>query len=160
MTLADDRNIGEASATSVVAEDECMSSAWDVQTLTERVVAALRTVHDPEIPVNVYDLGLIYRIELVELGLVEIDMTLTAPACPVAGEMLSWVQKAVSDVDGVGKVKVNLVFDPPWDQSKMSEDAKLELGFVSATMLRLCSWRGSHCEAGRGIRPSLPDQGP
>lgn len=130
MTLADDRSIGEASATPGIADDERMSSAWDVQTLTERVVAALRTVHDPEIPVNVYDLGLIYRIELVELGLVEIDMTLTAPACPVAGEMLSWVQKAVSKVDGVGKVKVNLVFDPPWDQSKMSEDAKLELGFV------------------------------
>jgi len=87
-------------------------------------------VHDPEIPVNIYDLGLIYRIELKPRGSVEIDMTLTAPGCPVAGDILNWVQNAVSSVDGIEKVKVNLVFDPPWDQSKMSEEAKLELGLM------------------------------
>jgi len=130
MTEADDRSIGEASASPGVAEDERMSSAWDAQTLTERVIAALRTVQDPEIPVNIYDLGLIYRIELLDLGIVEIDMTLTAPGCPVAGEILSWVQKAVSGVEGVGKVKVNLVFDPPWDQTRMSDDVKLDLGLT------------------------------
>lgn len=99
-------------------------------TLIEPIIAALRTVHDPEIPVNIYDLGLIYRIEANKRGSVEIDMTLTAPGCPVAGEMMSWVQKAVSDVEGVDSVKVNLVFEPPWDKSKMSEDVQLELGLL------------------------------
>src|SRR6266568_8819571 len=97
--------------------------------LIEVVIAALRTVHDPEIPVNIYDLGLIYRIEPKE-GLVEIDMTLTAPGCPVAGEMVKWVEQAVSGVAGVGTVDVNLVFDPPWDKSRMSEDVQLELGLI------------------------------
>lgn len=97
---------------------------------TEAVIAALRTVHDPEIPVNIYDLGLIYRIDLQPENGVEIDMTLTAPGCPVAGEMVSWVQKAVCAVDGIGPVKVNLVFDPPWDTSRMSEEVQLELGLL------------------------------
>lgn len=94
------------------------------------VIAALRTVHDPEIPVNLYDLGLIYRIAFPESGVVDIDMTLTAPGCPVAGEMLNWVRDAVLSVDGVDRVGVKLVFDPPWDQSRISEDAKLELGLL------------------------------
>ena len=94
------------------------------------IIAALRTVHDPEIPVNIYDLGLIYRIEPKPAGLVEIDMTLTAPGCPVAGEMVSWVQKAVVDVDGITKAEVRLVFDPPWDKSRMSDDVRLELGLL------------------------------
>ena len=98
--------------------------------LIEAIIAALRTVHDPEIPVNIYDLGLIYRIAPDHQGAVEIDMTLTAPGCPVAGEMMNWVQKAVSDVDGVESVKVSLVFDPPWDKSKMSEVVQLELGLL------------------------------
>lgn len=94
------------------------------------IIAALRTVHDPEIPVNIYDLGLIYRIEPKAAGAVEIDMTLTAPGCPVAGEMVGWVQKAVGDVDGVTKAEVRLVFDPPWDKSRMSEEVRLELGLL------------------------------
>ncbi len=94
------------------------------------IIAALRTVFDPEIPVNIYDLGLIYRIDVAAEGGVEIDMTLTAPGCPVAGEMLNWVQNAVVPVPGVGEVKVNLVFDPPWDKSKMSEEVQLELGLL------------------------------
>ena len=98
--------------------------------VTGPIIAALRTVHDPEIPVNIYDLGLIYRIAPDEHGFVEIDMTLTAPGCPVAGEMLNWVQKAVAEVEGVTSVKVNLVFHPPWDKSMMSEEAQLELGLV------------------------------
>jgi FeS assembly SUF system protein len=98
--------------------------------LIEPIIAALRTVHDPEIPVNIYDLGLIYRIDANQDGIVDIDMTLTAPGCPVAGEMMNWVQKAVADVEGVDSVKVNLVFDPPWDKSKMSEDVQLELGLL------------------------------
>jgi len=100
------------------------------QRLIVDIIAALRTVHDPEIPVNIYDLGLIYRIEPKAAGLVEIDMTLTAPGCPVAGEMLNWVQTAVIDVKGVTKVDVRLTFDPPWDNSRMSDDVKLELGLL------------------------------
>lgn len=99
-------------------------------TTSDAVVDALRTVFDPEIPVNVHDLGLIYRIELKGEGLVEIDMTLTAPGCPVAGEMVGWVRKAVRDVEGVSDVKVSLVFDPPWDKSRMSDEAQLELGLL------------------------------
>jgi FeS assembly SUF system protein len=106
------------------------SDPRDERVTADTIVAALRSVYDPEIPVNVYDLGLIYRIEIGAQGAVEIDMTLTAPACPVAGEFMNWVRSAVAGVDGIGAVKVNLVFDPPWDQSKMSEDAKLELGFI------------------------------
>jgi FeS assembly SUF system protein len=105
-------------------------STTERETLIAEIIAALRTVHDPEIPVNIYDLGLIYRIEPKAAGLIEIDMTLTAPGCPVAGEMLNWVQKAVIEVDGVAKVDVRLVFDPPWDNSRMSEDVQLELGLL------------------------------
>ena len=94
------------------------------------VVAAIRTVFDPEIPVNVYDLGLIYRLDVSNPELIDIDMTLTAPGCPVAGEMLSRVRKAVLLAPGTKDAKVNLVFDPPWDAQKMSDEAKLELGML------------------------------
>ena len=93
----------------------------------EAIVEALRTVHDPEIPVNIYDLGLIYHTERLEDGDVRILMTLTAPACPVAGEMPYDVAAAVSGVDGVGEVEVVLTWEPPWTQEKMTEDAKLIL---------------------------------
>jgi FeS assembly SUF system protein len=96
----------------------------------EDVVAALRTVQDPEIPLNIYDLGLIYTINTGDHGIVGIDMTLTAPGCPVAGQMVAWVEEAVRAVDGVETAIVNLVFDPPWDQSLMSDEAKLELGLL------------------------------
>ncbi len=124
-TVVDIRSIDVASPT-IAAGDVTANSG----SLTERILAALRTVHDPEIPVNIYDLGLIYRIELRDQGLIEIDMTLTAPGCPVAGEMLKWVENAVAGVEGVGSVDVNLVFDPPWDKSRMSEDVQLELGLI------------------------------
>ena len=127
MTLMDDRRIDVASPT-LAADDAQMSTVEG--DLTERIIAALRTVHDPEIPVNIYDLGLIYRIEPKDRGLVKIDMTLTAPGCPVAGEMLKWVETAVGGVEGVDTVDVNLVFDPPWDKSRMSEDVQLELGLI------------------------------
>ena len=93
----------------------------------EAIVEALRTVHDPEIPVNIYDLGLIYDTERLEDGDVRILMTLTAPACPVAGEMPYDVAAAVSGVDGVGEVEVVLTWEPPWTQDRMTEDAKLVL---------------------------------
>jgi FeS assembly SUF system protein len=95
--------------------------------LKDDVVAALKTVFDPEIPVDIYELGLIYRLDVDEARNIEVDMTLTAPGCPVAGDMPGWVENAVSSVPGVGQVKVNLVFDPPWDPSRMSEEARLAL---------------------------------
>jgi FeS assembly SUF system protein len=104
-------------------------ASTEAQALYEDVVAALRTVFDPEIPVNIYDLGLIYRIDVIDRRDVDIDMTLTAPGCPVAGEMVGMTKKAVDAVDGVASVKISLVFDPPWHQSMMSDEAKLELGF-------------------------------
>ena len=94
---------------------------------TEAVIDALRTVHDPEIPVNIYELGLIYNMEIDGKGDVGIDMTLTAPACPVAGEMPQWVADAVAAVKGVGEVEVSMVWDPPWSPARMSEDAKMLL---------------------------------
>jgi FeS assembly SUF system protein len=96
----------------------------------EAVIAALRTVHDPEIPVNIYDLGLIYHIGFKGAAAIDITMTLTAPGCPVAGEMLRWVETAVLAVDGIDHVDVKLVFDPPWDKSRMSEETQLELGLL------------------------------
>jgi FeS assembly SUF system protein len=93
----------------------------------EAVIDALRTVHDPEIPVNIYELGLIYGMEIDEAGNVEIDMTLTAPACPVAGEMPQWVADAVAAVESVGEVEVTMVWDPPWSPARMSDDAKMIL---------------------------------
>jgi FeS assembly SUF system protein len=98
--------------------------------MAEAVIRALRTVYDPEIPLNIYDLGLVYRIEWTAPGMLEIDMTLTAPGCPVAGEMTAGVQVAVAAIAGVQNVKVNLVFDPPWDPSRMSEEAQLELELI------------------------------
>lgn len=94
------------------------------------VVAACRTVFDPEIPTNIYDLGLIYRIVIDDSGNVNIDMTLTAPGCPVAGEMPGMVANAVEPLPGVGLVNVQLVWDPPWTMARMSEEARLEMGFM------------------------------
>jgi FeS assembly SUF system protein len=96
-------------------------------TLREAIIDAIRTVYDPEIPVNLYDLGLIYRLDILENGVVDVEMTLTAPGCPVAGEMPLQVQAAVETVEGVKEARVDLVFDPPWDPSLMSEDARLAL---------------------------------
>ena len=93
----------------------------------EAVIDALRTVCDPEIPVNIYDLGLIYRLDIGKDGNVSIDMTLTAPGCPVAGAMPRTVAEAVAAVDGVGEVEVELVWEPAWSQDRMSEDARLAL---------------------------------
>jgi FeS assembly SUF system protein len=95
--------------------------------LTESIVAALKTVYDPEIPADIYELGLIYNVDIDEAHFVTIEMTLTAPACPVAGEMPTWVENSVSAVPGVAGAKVNMVFDPPWDQGRMSDEARVAL---------------------------------
>jgi len=102
----------------------------DPEELREPIIEALRKVHDPEIPVNIYDLGLIYRIDIAANGDCHIDMTLTAPACPVAGMMPVMVKDAVGQVEGVGAVQVELVWEPPWTQDKMSEEAMLQLGLL------------------------------
>ena len=98
--------------------------------IEEKIVAMLKTVYDPEIPVNVYDLGLIYKIDVSDNGEVALDMTLTAPNCPAADFILEDVRMKVESVDGVNNVEVNLVFEPEWDKDMMSEEAKLELGFL------------------------------
>ena len=102
-------------------------SAEELEQLTADIVAALKTVHDPEIPADIYELGLIYKIDIDDDRNVAIVMTLTAPGCPVAGEMPQWVENAVASVTGVGQVKVTLTFDPPWDKDRMSDEAKLTL---------------------------------
>jgi len=98
--------------------------------LEEAIVKMLKTVYDPEIPVNVYDLGLIYRIDTQEDGQVTIDMTMTAPACPMADFILEDVRMKVEGIEGVKNLTLNLVFEPAWDKDMMSEEAKLELGFM------------------------------
>jgi FeS assembly SUF system protein len=99
----------------------------EIDRMTDDIVAALKTVYDPEIPADIYELGLIYRVDISDDRAVAIDMTLTAPGCPVAGEMPLWVENAVSTVPGVRDVKVNMTFDPPWDQSRMSDEARIAL---------------------------------
>ena len=97
--------------------------------LEEHIVDVLKTVYDPEIPVNIYDLGLIYKIDVAEDGNVEIDMTFTAPSCPAADFILEDVRQKVDSLQGVKSSNVNLVFEPVWDQSMMTEEARVELGF-------------------------------
>lgn len=99
----------------------------ELDRLTHDMVAAIKTVYDPEIPVDIYELGLIYKIDVDDDRNVKVDMTLTAPGCPVAGDMPIWVEEAIHMVEGVGEVKVNLTFDPPWDISRMSDEARVAL---------------------------------
>lgn len=111
----------------------CAASALPAEELarvTADVVKGLKTVYDPEIPVDIYELGLIYKVDLSDERLLTIDMTLTAPGCPVAGEMPGWVEAAVRGIEGVEAVKVNMVFDPPWTPARMSDEARLELGWM------------------------------
>ena len=97
--------------------------------IEERIVDVLKTVYDPEIPVNIYDLGMIYKIDVDEKGNLDMDMTFTAPSCPAADFILEDVRTKVESVDGVKSANINLVFEPVWDQSMMSEEARVELGF-------------------------------
>jgi FeS assembly SUF system protein len=98
--------------------------------LYDSVVEACRTVYDPEIPVNIYDLGLVYTIDIAEEGVVNVIMTLTAPGCPVAGEMPGWLAEAIEPLPGVKTVDVDITWDPPWGMDMMSDEARLELGFM------------------------------
>ncbi len=113
----------ETSGSSAIPQDE-------LDRVTQDVIRALKTVYDPEIPVDIYELGLIYKVDLSDERLLTVDMTLTAPGCPVAEEMPGWVEGAVRGIDGVEDVKVNMTFEPPWTPEKMSDEAKLELGWL------------------------------
>ena len=113
---------GETQSASVIPPEE-------LARLTDDIIAALKTVYDPEIPADIYELGLIYRIDIEDDRSVKIDMTLTAPGCPVAGEMPGWVENAARGVEGIQDVTVNMVFDPPWDASRMSEEAQVALNW-------------------------------
>jgi FeS assembly SUF system protein len=123
--------IDEVEATQETAAVAAVSAipAEELARLTDDIVLALKTVYDPEIPADIYELGLIYKIDIEDDRLVKIDMTLTAPGCPVAGEMPGWVQNAVSTVEGVSDVEVNMVFDPPWTPDRMSEEAQVAVGW-------------------------------
>ncbi|MBX2806099.1 MAG: SUF system Fe-S cluster assembly protein [Hyphomicrobiales bacterium] len=100
----------------------------ELQRLSDDIVAALKTVYDPEIPADIYELGLIYRVDVDDERNVLVEMTLTTPGCPVAGEMPGWIENAVSMVPGINQVTVELTFNPPWDMSRMSEEARIALG--------------------------------
>jgi len=99
----------------------------ELERLTDAMIASLKTVYDPEIPVDIYELGLIYKVDVSDERDVVVEMTLTAPGCPVAGDMPGWVQDAIERIEGVRACVVNLVFEPPWDPSRMSDEAKLQL---------------------------------
>jgi FeS assembly SUF system protein len=103
--------------------------AEELARLTDDIILALKTVYDPEIPADIYELGLIYKIDIEDDRSVKIDMTLTAPGCPVAGEMPGWVENAVSSVEGVSGVEVKMTFDPPWTAARMSEEAQVAVGW-------------------------------
>ena len=117
-------------ATSTEPSGEGAASALskaELDRLTDRLIEAFKTVFDPEIPVDIYELGLIYKVDVSDERDVAVDMTLTAPGCPVAGEMPGWVEDAIRSIPDVRNIKVDLVFDPPWDPSRMSDEAKLQL---------------------------------
>ncbi len=102
----------------------------ELNRITDALIAAFKTVFDPEIPVDIYELGLIYKVDIDDDRKVDIDMTLTAPGCPVAGDMPGWVETAARSVDGIQDVEVRLTFDPPWDPSRMSDEARLALNML------------------------------
>jgi FeS assembly SUF system protein len=118
----DDKAIEMVNAATSIPPDE-------LQRMTEDIIASLKTVYDPEIPADIYELGLIYKIDIEDDRSVAIDMTLTAPGCPVAGEMPGWVENAVGTVGGVSGVTVNMTFDPPWTAARMSEEAQIAVGW-------------------------------
>lgn len=125
-TKADDANAStetkSAFSASVIPQEELLR-------LTDDIIAALKTVYDPEIPADIYELGLIYKIDIEDDRTVKIEMTLTAPGCPVAGEMPGWVENAVGTVEGVSMVEVSMTFDPPWTADRMSEEAQVAVGW-------------------------------
>ncbi|MFN4185365.1 MAG: SUF system Fe-S cluster assembly protein [Hyphomonas sp.] len=123
MTSQDLLGVRDPDAASSIPQDE-------LDRLTDALIAAFKTVYDPEIPVDIYELGLIYKVDIDDDRKVDIEMTLTAPGCPVAGEMPGWVENAAKSVEGIAGVEVSLTFDPPWDPSRMSDEARLALNML------------------------------
>ena len=126
--MSDDKTTtGQAIESPHVPKIESAIPQEELARLTDDIVGGLKSVYDPEIPVDIYELGLIYKVDIADDRAVTVDMTLTSPNCPAAVELPGMVENAVSSVQGVGPVKVNVVFDPPWDQSRMSEESRLAL---------------------------------
>jgi len=119
------RDVIDLSGAPLEAPDEA-----EIERITADVIGQLKSVYDPEIPVDIYELGLIYQVELEDDRTLKVEMTLTAPGCPVAGEMPEWVREACEVVAGVRRVEVSMTFDPPWTMDRMSEEAKLELNML------------------------------
>ena len=122
MTSRDMVDVSSEEAGSKIPQDE-------LNRITDDLITAFKTVFDPEIPVDIYELGLIYKVDIDDDYKVDIDMTLTAPGCPVAGEMPGWVENAVNTVEGISGVEVKMVFDPPWTPDRMSEEAQVAVGW-------------------------------
>jgi FeS assembly SUF system protein len=128
--------MSDASETDTSAADSAGKSVADstipreeLARLSDDIISALKTVYDPEIPADIYELGLIYKIDIEDDRMVKIQMTLTAPGCPVAGEMPGWVENAVNTVEGISGVDVSMTFDPPWTPDRMSEEAQVAVGW-------------------------------
>ena len=130
----------DAKTDNAISDSDAFAASWDepqksalsqaeLDKLTDDLIEALKTVYDPEIPVDIYELGLIYKVDVSDDRDVLVEMTLTAPGCPVAGEMPGWVENAALSVEGIKDVTVNMVYDPPWDQSRMSEEAQVALNW-------------------------------
>lgn len=131
--MADDMRLPESVEGSAQPEAEADSSKIpqdELNRITDNLIAAFKSVFDPEIPVDIYELGLIYKVDIDDDRKVDVEMTLTAPGCPVAGDMPGWVETAARGVDGVKDVEVRLTFDPPWDPSRMSDEARLALNML------------------------------
>ena len=131
--MADDMRLPESVEGSAQPEAEADSSKIpqdELNRITDDLIAAFKSVFDPEIPVDMYELGLIYKVDIDDDRKVDVEMTLTAPGCPVAGDMPGWVETAARGVDGVKDVEVRLTFDPPWDPSRMSDEARLALNML------------------------------
>ena len=127
---ADDQGAAEAAAPADAVTQTSAIPQAELDMLTDDLIGAIKTVYDPEIPVDIYELGLIYKIDVSDDRDIDIDMTLTAPGCPVAGEMPGWIVEAIEPVAGVKEVDVELTWEPPWGMEMMSDEARLELGFM------------------------------
>jgi len=130
--MADDLTPRDVIDVSAPAAEEPASTIpqKELNRITDALIAAFKTVYDPEIPVDIYELGLIYKVDIDDDRKVDIDMTLTAPGCPVAGDMPGWIENAARTVEGISDVEVRLTFDPPWDPSRMSDEARLALNML------------------------------
>jgi len=131
--MADDmtpRDVIDVSAPEASAETPSAIPQAELNRITDDLIAAFKSVYDPEIPVDIYELGLIYKVDIDDDRKVDIDMTLTAPGCPVAGDMPGWIENAARTVEGITDVEVRLTFDPPWDPSRMSDEARLALNML------------------------------